>query len=491
MRYLALTLCFAFSAWVVIRDCRNRRSVSAAVWIPTILLLILASRPVSLWASGGRVSVGEMGNESEGSSLDLVFFAVVLSVSFLVGTLRKVQWARLIPKNPALMLIYLYFIVSVSWSGDPMGSFKRIVKDMGLLFVIGVICSEKDPFEAMRAVYIRSAAILIPLSVVFVKYFPAYSRAYEIAGGMMETGVTTQKNTLGETILVFSLMLVWDYFETQRKNPKVRWRRIPWDRVLLLVMGIWLLRVSQSKTALLCTVVGVLLISRRGWLLSRTVNRLVFAGALSLPFLLFFSQAFSSVIAPLIKALGRDMTFTGRANIWAQVNWSTVNPMIGAGYWNFWGGPEGFKISQAMLTVIPNAHCGYVDIYLDGGILGLCLLFLLLFTCGIRLVRRLGRSDENRYLRVRFAFFVVAVMYNLSESTFLRMGAIWFTTLLMLVDFPFKSFVNPALQKARTAADSAIKAASLFGASQAKTAALRSTAGNVRRERWATGSIAE
>jgi O-antigen ligase len=153
----------------------------------------------------------------------------------------------------------------------------------------------------------------------------------------------------------------------------------------------------------------------------------------------------------LIKALGRDMTFTGRANIWAEVTPATVNPIVGAGYWNFWGGPGGFKISQAMQTVVPNAHCGYVDIYLDGGIIGLILLFLVLVTSGVRIIGYLGsHRDETRYFRVRLAFLVVAIIYNLAESTFARMGAIWFTTLLMIMSYsPLKLAVGNAREAVR------------------------------------------
>jgi exopolysaccharide production protein ExoQ len=493
MAYPALLLCLAFSAWIIIGDCRKRRSVSIAAWIPTALILILGSRPVSLWATGGRVWVGELGNYSENSALDLAFFVLVLSASLTIATLRKVKWARLVPMNAALFLFYLYFFISVSWSGDPVGSLKRIVKDLGLIFVIGVIYSEKDPLEAMRAVFVRSAAILIPLSVVFVKYFPAYSRAYTIAGGMMETGVTTQKNTLGEIILVFSIFLTWDYFESQRKNPKVGWARVPWDKILLLIMGLWLLRISQSKSALLCTIIGMFLVARGGVFLTRTVNRVVLTGAMALPFLVFFSQKFSSVIAPLVKALGRDMTFTGRANIWAHVTLSTVNPVIGAGYWNFWGGPGGFEISQQMMTIIPNAHCGYVDMYLDGGFIALILLFILLFTRGRALANRLrSKNDPARYLRVRFAFLIVAIIYNLSESIFMRMGALWFTTLLMFVDFPWKAAAQPALTKGRAAVSAVVNPRSLYAGrttkevKEAKTAVMQDAKATDWRSTWTT-----
>jgi exopolysaccharide production protein ExoQ len=439
MPALALVVYLALAGYLIVRDCQRRKSVSAAVWIPTVLLLILGSRPVSLWVSGGKGFSVEMGNESAANPLDQIFNLSVIVASYLVASSRGVSWSRIFKANTAIMLFYLYFAVSIAWSGDPMGSFKRLLKDFSLLFVIGVIASEKDPLEAMRAVYVRCAYVLIPLSVVFIKYFPEYSRAYTIGGEVTITGATTQKNSLGEIVLVFTLFLFWDFFETRRLGPKQRRNRIPWDHIVLLIMGMWLLHLSQSKTALLCTVAGVFLLARSGRLARTAVNRAAIVGALSLPFLLFFSQAFSSVIAPFIEALGRDMTFTGRANIWQHVTINTVNPLIGAGYWNFWGGPGGYAISQAMDTVIPNAHCGYVDIYLDGGVLGLVVLFVMLTGCGFRIVRYLKKSsDADRYLRMRLAVMVVAIMYNLSESTFARMGPIWFTTLLMMVDLPMK-----------------------------------------------------
>ena len=445
----ALSACVVFILGMVVADCRRRKSVSSAVWIPTILLLILGSRPVSLWMAGGKGFIGEMGNEAAGSLMDQLFFFFVLGSSFVVASSRGVKWARVFAANRALMLFYLYFLVSVAWSGDPMGSLKRIIKDFGLLFVIGVIFSEKDPLESMRAVYVRCACVLFPLSVVFIKYFPAYARAYTVGGDVMITGVTTQKNSLGEIVLIFTMFLVWDYFETRPAGAGFRLSKIPWSRLMLLIMGGWLLHLSQSKTALLCTIIGVVLIVRSGLLVSKTINRLVLAGALSLPFLLFTSRQFSSVIAPIVGAMGRNMTFTGRTDIWDHITSTTVNPLIGAGYWNFWGGRGGFAISEAMTTIVPNAHCGYVDMYLDGGIIGLILLFLLLVSCGSRLSRNLRVStDPHRYKRMRFAFLVVVVIYNLSETTYGRVSPIWFTTLLMIVDFPM---IKATVKKGRTA----------------------------------------
>jgi exopolysaccharide production protein ExoQ len=426
-KYPALFLCLGFITWLVVRDCKSRPSVSRVVWIPTFFLLIIGSRPLSIWLGV------DSGNGGESNPWDQVFFLATIGVSFLISRSRRVQWGKVFASNLPLLALYVFFAISVLWSADPLGSTKRLIKDFGLLFVISVMQTEKNPLEAIRAVYVRCACVLFPLSVVFIKYFPAIARDYAKDGTIAFSGVTMQKNALGEIVLVFTLFSLWDYLE--RRDAKFRWSRIPWDRLALLAMGLWLMHMSKSQTAFLCLIAGSALLLRRGWLASRAVSQMVLIGALALPFLLYAAQRFSAVIAPMVQALGRTMTFTGRANIWEHITAKSVNPLIGAGYWNFWGARGGLAIAQAMDTPIPNAHNGYLDIYLDGGLIGLGLLFLMLAAYGRRLTRNFS---TNLYLRVRFALFIVMMMYNLSESMYFRMSPIWFTTLLVLVDFPFR-----------------------------------------------------
>ena len=422
-----------FIACLLVRDSKRRGSLSWAIWIPTFFLLIEGSRPLSLWLGGSRSwGSSDLASDVEGKRVDLGFFCFIIKDSLIIATLRHVKWGKLLPANVPLLLFYFYFALSISWSEDPLGSTKRLFKDFGMLFVISLIFSEKDPLEAMRAVYVRCACVLFPLSVVFIKWFPNLARSFATDGQMMYTGVTTQKNTLGEIVLVFSLFLVWDYLET--RPAKWRWSHFPWDRALLLLMGFWLLQMCQSKTALLCLLMGTALIVRRGWFASKAFSRTVLLGALSVPYIVFFMQRFNSVIAPIVQAVGRDMTFTGRTDIWQHITSATVNPLVGAGYWNFWGGPGGLRVNQEMHAIIPNAHNGYVDMYLDGGVIGLILLFFMLVAYGRRLMKGLR---DDRFQRLRFAILIVVIVYNMSESMYARLSPIWFTTLLVLVDFPY------------------------------------------------------
>jgi hypothetical protein len=72
---------------------------------------------------------------------------------------------------------------------------------------------------------------------------------------------------------------------------------------------------------------------------------------------------------------------------------------------------------------------------LDGGFIGLALLFLMIISSGRRLVKT---HPGNRCDLLRFAFLVVGIVYNLSESIYGRLAPLWFTTLLMIVVFPLR-----------------------------------------------------
>jgi exopolysaccharide production protein ExoQ len=402
--------------------------VSAATWIPTLMLLILATRSPGDWLGLGG------GNTGSGNPIDQIFFASVTAVSLVVLWSRGLKWSKVFTANVAIMLFYGYFVASCLWSTSPVDSLIRVLKDFGAnIIVISVILSDKKPVEALRAVYVRCACVLIPLSADLVKFSPL-GRQYARNGDVTYIGAAVQKNSFGELLLVFMMFLVWDHLETRSVvGLKRLWSGLRWDTWVLLLMGLWLLHLSDSQTSFVSLLMGLALLLRTGWLASRRVSRLVFMVALSLPLLLLCTQEFSSVFTPLLEGLGRDPTFTGRTDIWQHITFTTVNPLIGAGFYNFWGGPGGNAIRAAMQTGVPNAHDGYLDIFLDGGLIGVFLLSCVLVTSGRRLIRLL---PQHRYYRLGFAFLIIAIVHNVTETSFGRLSPLWFTTLLVMLDFP-------------------------------------------------------
>jgi O-antigen ligase len=426
MAPVAYFLCWILIVVLMLNDSRRRTGVSAACWIPTVMLFTLLSRSPAAWLGVGAARTG-WANQASGDLIDQIFYASAILAAFIVICLRRVNWWQVLSANAAIMLFYGYFLVSPLWAFYPVGSLIRLLKVFGCTIVtILVILSEKKPLEAMRAVYARCACVLIPLSAMFVR-FTSYGKAYDKDGNLEFIGAADQKNSLGEMLLVLIIFQLWDQLE-ERASAKGWWRRMPWDRLLLIGTGAWLLRLSQSQTSFLSLVLGLALVLRSGWLSSQRISKAVFAVALSLPLLVLGIQEFKSVFTPILEMLGRDATFTGRTNIWAHISWATVNPLVGAGFWNFWGSSVAKTVFDA-----PNAHNGYLDVYIDGGIIGVFLMSWILFTTGRRLLKNL---PLHRHYRLAFAFLVIVIVHNIAETSFARPSPLWFTMLLMVMRYP-------------------------------------------------------
>ena len=74
------------------------------------------------------------------------------------------------------------------------------------------------------------------------------------------------------------------------------------------------------------------------------------------------------------------------------------------------------SVSEGFYYHLNEAHNGYLETYLDGGLIGLFLLIILLFTSLSRLSKRVpnGTSLDT----IRLIFVIVNVVYNITESPF-------------------------------------------------------------------------
>jgi exopolysaccharide production protein ExoQ len=430
MAALATVVCLVVIALLLIRDSGRRAGLSAATWLPTLMIFTLGSRSPSHW----------LGQSVPNALIDQLYFASLIAASLLILSSRSVQWSKLFAANIPILMFYGYFALSSLWSSHPADSAIRVFKDLGSTAVmVLVIFSEKNPLLAIRAVYVRCACVALPLSLLFTRV-SRFGKTYDRGGNLMYNGVAETKNSLGGMLMVCILFLVWDHLESRPRRAKWLWSGMRWDRLVLLLIGAWLLYLSQSKTSLVCTVIGLALIRARGWLASRMTSTIIFAIALSLPFLLLLTQQFGTVISPLLESVGRDSTFTGRASTWSEIGLTTVNPLIGAGFYNYWGGEGGQALAEKVGAEATNAHDGYLETYLDGGVIGLVVLLVLLVASAKRII---GDLSLEGFRRLRFVFLIVTLVGNLTESFFGRLSPLWFTTVIVFINYPFRAKWGP------------------------------------------------
>src|ERR1700723_1071334 len=198
------TLVFAAGIAVLFWLDRNSEAkTSKALWLPVIWLWIAGSRPVPEGESGGTGSTA--GQLMDGSPMDrnIYIFLLVLAIFVLVG--RSAAVLKLLQENFPLALFMFYCAISIFWSDYPDVAFKRWIKSLGDYAMIFIVLTDKDRITAIKRVFARVSFVLIPLSVLLIKYYPALGRKYATNwdSTVFFTGVTTDKNMLGVGYLIF------------------------------------------------------------------------------------------------------------------------------------------------------------------------------------------------------------------------------------------------------------------------------------------------
>jgi exopolysaccharide production protein ExoQ len=434
---LALLLCCPLIIWLWKRDQQGRLPSSKALWVPLFWLLVLGSRPVSWWLGiGGSTQVTDP--DLEGNVFDRILYLAQIFLAICIVGRRNIDWMAIVRQNKALVLFFLFLLATVLWAEYPFVVFKRWFKEIGGIFVILVLLTEVNPLDAVKTTFARSAYILLPLSIVLMKYFPGIGKGYSKGGLPMITGVTDQKNSLGVLILVLGLVLISTLLagETREEAPLTKGRRLA--IALTLTMGFWLLFLSDSKTSQICLALGTMIVlgHRLPWLKQSPKRVLVLCVAV-LPLCLIADNLFN-ISDTFLRLINRTSTLTERTQIWQAIKQNPVNPITGAGYMMYWDLHKGLTIDQKFYD-IKSAHNGYLETYLDGGVLGLFTLAILLLGVGWRSGREFLRGTE--YGRISFAFFVVMLLHNISEATFARRSPLWFAFLLFCIDVRRSPFI--------------------------------------------------
>ena len=151
--------------------------------------------------------------------------------------------------NGPLVVFLLYCAVSVLWSDYPSVAFKRWTKTLGDVVMVLVVLTDPDPSAAVKRLLARSGFLLIPLSILLIKYYPDLGRTYSPwTGTPYNIGVATGKNGLGFVCLIFGLGSLWRVLEAlhNAERPRVAGPLIAHGA--LLAMAGWLFALSPNSS---------------------------------------------------------------------------------------------------------------------------------------------------------------------------------------------------------------------------------------------------
>jgi len=133
----------------------------------------------------------------------------------------------------------------------------------------------------------------------------------------------------------------------------------------------------------------------------------------------------------IVKVLGRDPSLTSRVPMWYYLMNTVKNPAIGAGYESFWLGELGEPFWD-IFGYVRQAHNGYLETYLNLGVVGVILLLILIFSGLVKIIKQLKVDYQPALLKL--IIIVVTLIYNWAEAMFHGVNNLWLLMLFCVLD---------------------------------------------------------
>jgi exopolysaccharide production protein ExoQ len=406
--------------------------VSKALWLPVIWLSINGSRSVSAWLGMGA-PMEVPGQLPEASLLDQLVAGTLMLLGAIVLSRRRKDVTGLLKAGWPIVVYFSFCLVSLLWSDFPGWGFKRWVRALGDLVMVLIVVTDAQPTAALRRLLSRVGLVLLPASVLLIKYYPYLGRGFgEFGDEIVNTGVTQNKNSLGALVFVVALGTLWQVIELLRDKKQPNRNRRLLAQGTLLYFGISLLFTAHSATSGASFTLGAGLMLAIALPFFRTRPAAVHA--------LVVAVLLTGILAVLLggqaeamKAMGRNPDLTGRTEIWRIVIPMVPNSIVGAGFETFWCGPRvaKFYARHGGISMTNEAHNGYIETYLNLGWLGVALILLIL---GHGYGRAVSALRWDRALgALLLAYVVTAVTYNIGEAGFRMLSLSWFFLLSSIV----------------------------------------------------------
>jgi exopolysaccharide production protein ExoQ len=397
-------------------DPAREHKSSPALWVPVIWLLFQASRPPSAWLGFSQATDRVQALE-DGNPFDRTVFSLLILLAIGILSSRSFNWGKFFAQNTALTCFLGFAMLSFAWSDFPLPTFKKWFRDAGVYMVVLVVSSDRRPLEAVGTVLRRVCYFTIPLSIVLIKYFPYLGKVYSFWGGQEYTGVSTSKNQLGALCLVSGIFFFWDTIRIWHQWREVRVKRVVLVNIAFIWMSLWLLNLCGSKTSTICLAIGCLMIAAAHCKFGRRHPGLVKTLAPAIFVLYLILTLGFDMGGQLNQAVGKSSDMSDRTRIWQVVLSVSINPVLGTGYQSFWLGPR-VQWIWARLTgdAVMEAHNGYLQIYLDLGLIGLFLLCAFLIGTYRKICKRLKPLTLLGSLSL--GLWTLLLFYNVSEASF-------------------------------------------------------------------------
>jgi O-antigen ligase len=342
----------------------------------------------------------------------VIAFGIMLTVMLPVC---KSLW-KLVKQYPVLFVLPLWGTLSTAWSLYPIRTFPTGLMILILTLFGFYIPVRFTPRQQMQ-LFVFAGMMTTMLSYLTIVVLPRAGVDHKNSTTGLQ-GIFPQKNVCA--VITIELLTVGFCYAFRGKNAPIK--RIAFITLLtLLILG----TMARTGWILLILVVGFIALLK-GLHRLRPLERFTvtwFLPAASVVVIWLIAQ----YSAPILHLLGKGATLSGRTGVWQVVFLAIVKrPILGFGYGAFWvaGNPEASRLGQIIGDPgLNNAENGVLQIWLELGIIGVAMLFAMLFRTTKNAIACF-RSNTPNYAIWYMSILFITLLALIDGSKFMLWGSI-------------------------------------------------------------------
>ena len=369
-------------------------------------LLLYSGGPLTVILSGGANEGDDSGETN--TSIILVLFFLNYIATFLLLLLRWKKVIKVMKKEKIIVLLVGIAVFSFMWSSLPKKTITRGIAIVGTS-LFGLYLASRYTIKEQLKILGYMYGIAVVLSFVFIVAIPKYGIMAGIHEGRWR-GIYNHKNTLGKVIAPGLVVFLLSAFNSKKYS---------WLFWMAFSLAFILLVRSSSTTSLIngiCLIAVSISFRVFRWRDNLMVPSTITIASLGTIFYIIVSVTTEAILT----ALGKDTTLTGRGDMWPYIfEMIGKKPILGYGFGAFWYGPDtpSFFIWRVTGWKPPNSHNGFLDLWLQIGLVG-----LVIFVFGFLVITlprafywvRRTRTSEGFWPLTYMTYMLLA---NISETT--------------------------------------------------------------------------
>lgn len=369
----------------------------------------LAAGVIVVLLTGALVGPVFAPTQEETPILRLIWLPVYAMTAGLLA-LRFKQVVRAWPAWICLLLLVVLAFASKYWSIDPAVTQRRTIA-MALTGAFAIYLGAVFRGLDLPRLLAHCTLALAIGSLIMVFAFPAIGVHQDVNAGLWR-GLWYEKNAMG-WVMVMGAVAAASWLAAESRLALVP--------TAALGLAVLLVAATQSKTSLLCLMLGLGIVAglwamRKGGAVFTVVA--IWSAVVAAATGLWFWETHS---ADILGALGKDPSLTGRTEIWeALMRRVAERPWTGYGYAAFWG-KDSVPADYIRLEtgwLVPSAHHGWIDVLVHLGWSGAILVgFLFALNIAVHLFRLGGLGAREGGFSL--AYLAVFLTLSFSESVLL------------------------------------------------------------------------